>query len=174
MKKKKKECKKKRVYKSTKEKIQELKDKIEKLEINNIKSINNARDKVAREYIKELKEKATEAELKFAEIARKKHLNLEFQKRINIYDKNIITKFYIVDFCDVKNKLVFEIDGEYHNTEEQKLKDARRTRLITKEGYSVFRITNNEVFEGKITGFLYEAYLTKGIDITKSNCKTKK
>ncbi|RDC65211.1 methionine synthase [Adhaeribacter pallidiroseus] len=50
---------------------------------------------------------------------------------------------YIVDFICLKQKLVIEVDGEYH--EQQQEYDTLRTEFLQGLGYRVLRITNNEV-----------------------------
>lgn len=116
----------------------------------------------AEQFSKELRENATQAELHFLKIAEKKGLNLEFQVPINIYKKGGkkkgIDKFYIVDFLDRKNKLIFEIDGGYHNSPEQRKRDYYRTLDLKNLGYTVYRITNTEIFKGNTTAFLYRIY----------------
>lgn len=116
----------------------------------------------AEQFSKELRENATKAELHFMEVARKKGLNLEFQTPIYIYNgggkKNGVKNFYIVDFLDRKNKFVFEIDGKYHNSPEQRKRDYYRTLDLKKLGYTVYRITNEEIFSGNTTAFLYRIY----------------
>lgn len=52
---------------------------------------------------------------------------------------------YIADFYCHALKLVIEIDGGYHLTEEQKLLDAKRTNDIEFQGLKVMRFTNEEV-----------------------------
>ena len=52
---------------------------------------------------------------------------------------------YIADFYCHALKLVIEIDGGYHLTEEQKLLDAKRTNDIELQGLKVIRFTNEEI-----------------------------
>lgn len=121
---------------------------------------------VAVKYSKDIKLTETAAENKFYEIALKKKINLERQYRIDIYKKNkYFERFYFADFCDVKNKIVFEVDGGYHFTEEQIKKDEERDRNMRRMGYKVFRITNEDVMNGKSTQFLLNAYKSLGIRI---------
>lgn len=54
---------------------------------------------------------------------------------------------FIVDFYCHQYGLVIEIDGEYHNTEEQKLKDEERTKLLEFQNLKVLRFTNEEVMK---------------------------
>ena len=52
---------------------------------------------------------------------------------------------YIVDFLFRKSKIVVEIDGGYHFTEEQKINDTQRTIWLESQGYKVMRFTNEQV-----------------------------
>lgn len=53
--------------------------------------------------------------------------------------------FFIVDFYCAKLKLVIEVDGDTHYTDEGLLYDKRRTEILEKYGLSVVRFTNHEV-----------------------------
>lgn len=52
---------------------------------------------------------------------------------------------YIVDFYCAELKLVIEIDGDSHFTDEGKLYDEGRTRILEGYGLRVLRFTNDEV-----------------------------
>ena len=52
---------------------------------------------------------------------------------------------YIVDFLFRKSKIIVEIDGGYHFTEEQQKEDALRTDWLESKGYKVIRFTNERV-----------------------------
>ncbi len=52
---------------------------------------------------------------------------------------------YIADFICLKKKLVIEIDGGYHTSQEQRYNDSVRTDDIERMGYSVIRFTNEAV-----------------------------
>jgi len=52
---------------------------------------------------------------------------------------------YIADFVSLKNRLVIEVDGEYHQLPEQQMLDAERTKYFERKGYRVIRFTNYEV-----------------------------
>jgi very-short-patch-repair endonuclease len=52
---------------------------------------------------------------------------------------------YVADFYCHQLKLVIEIDGEYHQTLEQKKLDKERTANIEFQGLHVIRFTNDEV-----------------------------
>lgn len=47
---------------------------------------------------------------------------------------------YIPDYRSDKLKLIIEVDGDIHLTDEIKLKDRRKTELFEKSGYTVIRI----------------------------------
>jgi len=52
---------------------------------------------------------------------------------------------YIPAFTCLEKKLVVEVDGEYHNMEEQMKLDEIRTQILNKNGYRIIRFTNEEV-----------------------------
>ena len=52
---------------------------------------------------------------------------------------------YIADFVSLKNLLVIEVDGEYHQTAEQQLADQYRTDYLQGKGYHVIRFTNQQI-----------------------------
>ena len=52
---------------------------------------------------------------------------------------------YTVDFCCVAVKLIVEVDGEHHQTDEGRLHDQRRDRYLAEQGYEVLRIPGYEV-----------------------------
>ena len=52
---------------------------------------------------------------------------------------------YTADFCCVALKLIIEIDGEHHQTEEGRERDARRDRYLAERGFAVLRIPGYEV-----------------------------
>ncbi len=52
---------------------------------------------------------------------------------------------YIADFVCLSKKLVIEVDGEYHNTQEQQIADAQRTEAMNRIGFKVIRFHNDAV-----------------------------
>jgi very-short-patch-repair endonuclease len=52
---------------------------------------------------------------------------------------------YIVDFYCHEYRLVVEIDGDSHYTEEAQIKDQKRTAFLESKGLTVVRFTNREV-----------------------------
>ena len=45
----------------------------------------------------------------------------------------------------VKERLIIELDGDYHNQEEQKQKDEVRTEVLRLNGLKIIRFKNEEV-----------------------------
>lgn len=111
-----------------------------------IKEDNNTFYKrVANENRDKLLEKITGAEKQFYDFLSKFKIPLEKQKIIYLYKGDQIDKFYIADFQIKGTKVLIEIDGGYHTTPEQKIKDAYRTLLLENIGYRVLRYTNEEM-----------------------------
>ena len=54
---------------------------------------------------------------------------------------------YIADFVYRDVKLIIEIDGVTHSSDEEMAADQRRTRFLEDCGYRVIRFTNEAVFE---------------------------
>jgi 5-methyltetrahydrofolate--homocysteine methyltransferase len=52
---------------------------------------------------------------------------------------------YIADFICLKARLVIEVDGDTHGTDESPRLDAKRTEEIELKGYRVIRFWNHEV-----------------------------
>ena len=152
-------------------KLKELQEEID--ELKNAQH-NQGMEGAAKRIQKSLTREATVPELRFKDVAEKLGLNLKFQQRIDIFVGRRIKKFYFPDFLDRKNKIIFEVDGGYHFTEEQRKKDAKRTRDLCKAGYKVFRITNEEVMVGGTSAFLYKCYQTVGINLIEEKQKRKR
>jgi very-short-patch-repair endonuclease len=54
---------------------------------------------------------------------------------------------YIVDFACFEARLVIEVDGATHSTDEEIARDARRDAVLRSHGDTVLRFGNVEVFE---------------------------
>ena len=52
---------------------------------------------------------------------------------------------FIVDFYCHQVKLVIEVDGDYHNSNKQKIKDDERTKLLEFQDLTIIRFTNDQV-----------------------------
>ena len=96
---------------------------------------------------KYLRENMTNAELIFWNRVKNKQFNgLKFRRQHPIHK-------YIADFYCHKLKLIIEVDGDYHNTSEQKDYDILRTNDFNSLNIEVLRFKNSEV-ENDIEGVL--------------------
>ena len=88
---------------------------------------------------KNLRENMTNAELIFWNRVKNKQFHgLKFRRQHPIHK-------YIADFYCHKLKLIIEIDGDYHNTSEQKNYDILRTKDLNFQGIKILRFKNDEV-----------------------------
>lgn len=91
------------------------------------------------EKAKILREHMTEAELKLWNILRnRKMINLRFKPQHPI-------DIFIADFYCHSLKLVIEVDGGIHNTNDQREYDIGREAELLQWGIKVIRFTNDEV-----------------------------
>lgn len=95
-------------------------------------------------YVVENKKNATHAELIALDVLVKNNVEFEFQKPCVVFGK-----CYIMDFYLPKFGVCIEIDGEYHNSQEQLIKDKERANNLAKSGVLVVRFTNEEA-EGRV------------------------
>jgi len=90
-------------------------------------------------YAKENRRNKTEAEdVLWQEIRNRKINGCKFRRQHPIAG-------YIPDFVCLEKKLIVEIDGDYHNVEEQKKFDEARTEWLLEHNYKLIRFTNDEV-----------------------------
>ena len=61
------------------------------------------------------------------------------------FSRQKILGIYIVDFYSAQAKLVIELDGSGHYSEEGELYDKQRTELLSGYGLTVVRISNLEI-----------------------------
>ena len=52
---------------------------------------------------------------------------------------------YIADFCCLGTRLVIEVDGRQHTTDQALAYDKRRSAYLESQGFHVLRFTNGEV-----------------------------
>jgi very-short-patch-repair endonuclease len=87
-----------------------------------------------------LRKNMTDAERRLWSKVRRKQLKKhQFYRQKNIGD-------YIVDFYCPAGKLIIEIDGGQHYSEENILKDESRDRFMSDLGFKVLRFSNSDVF----------------------------
>lgn len=93
----------------------------------------------------------TEGEILFKHFCNKYNIRYKNQVPVIVGYKGFIIDFVITTTKNSKyknskkRKIAIEIDGEYHNTKEQKEKDAARTKTLRSATYYVFRLTNEDV-----------------------------
>ena len=77
-----------------------------------------------------------------------KHLWYDFLRYypVKIYKQRIIDNF-IADFYCHSARLVIELDGSQHYTNQGKAHDAARTEIFKKYGISVLRFSNKDIDE---------------------------
>ncbi|MFJ1321895.1 leucine--tRNA ligase [Capnocytophaga canis] len=90
------------------------------------------------EKAKDLRNNMTQAETILWEELKSKKLDDKFRRQHVIGD-------YIVDFVCLAKRLVVEVDGGYHNSENQQVLDKERTEILNELGFEVIRFTNEEV-----------------------------
>ncbi len=99
----------------------------------------------------ELRNNATEAEQRLWGRLRRRSLGgFKFSRQMSVGP-------FVCDFLCRERGLVVELDGGQHS--EQESQDGRRTAFLNREGLTVLRFWNNDVFEN-MDGVL-EAILTK-------------
>ena len=86
-----------------------------------------------------LREKMTKAETKlWFYLKNKKLKGFKFRRQHPLH-------LFIVDFYCHELGLIIEVDGAYHEEQEQIVEDKKRTELIKFQGLRVIRFTNKEV-----------------------------
>lgn len=83
----------------------------------------------------------------------------EFKRIKTIFQKPfyICGKIYFADCYLPFYHCIIEVDGGYHNTDKQKLKDQKRTIYLNSYGIKVIRITNQEAIDHmKVASILYQ------------------
>jgi len=53
---------------------------------------------------------------------------------------------YIADFASFDARLVIEVDGATHSTDDELARDLARTAALAAQGFAILRFTNHEVF----------------------------
>ena len=88
---------------------------------------------------RELRKNMTKAEQKlWQHLRQKKIMETKFRRQHPI-DR------FILDFYCHDARLVIEVDGGYHNDEDQQVYDEGRTQELMEMGLEIIRFTNNEV-----------------------------
>ena len=73
---------------------------------------------------------------------------------------------YVADFVCLPARLVIEVDGDTHGSDEAELKDAKRTEEIERAGYRVIRFWNDYVLnetDGGVVETILEALMNSAL-----------
>ncbi len=96
--------------------------------------------KQLKEFARENRKDSTAAEERLWQRLRNNQLGSKVRRQHVIED-------FIIDFAFLNEMLLIEVDGGYHNKEEQQKYDDMRTQVLEELGYKVVRVTNEEVEE---------------------------
>ncbi len=99
---------------------------------------NCANYDLLKENAKQMRKEPTEAEAAFWELVSGNGLDVKFRRQHIIGD-------YIVDFVCLEKNLVVEIDGGYHDDEQQQIDDNLRSKELKDYGFTILRLQNEEV-----------------------------
>ena len=105
-----------------------------------------------KEHARRMRNNPTEAEDFLWRQLKGKGLNTSFKRQCVILD-------YIADFYSPSANLIIEVDGGYHQTDEQQTLDEIREEKLKKQGYRILRFTNEQVL------FDIDRVLTKNKDM---------
>lgn len=91
-----------------------------------------------KEHAKEKRQFPTQAESLLWQYLRREDRAWRFKRQ------HIIGNF-IADFVSLEKALVIEVDGGYHQEDEQMERDEERTQALERMGFEMIRFTNEEV-----------------------------
>ncbi len=116
---------------------------------------------IARKVLKDrrrgLRQNATEAEtVLWKELRQLIKYDFKFRRQHNI-------GWYIADFYCSSAKLVIEVDGPIHDSEERKSYDAERTEYLKACGCKILRFKNDEVINttNEVVKIIFNALTTE-------------
>jgi len=113
----------------------------------NLVSLNSKKEltELAKNLCRDLRKQSTEAENFFWEAVRRKQISgKKFYRQYPIYyDITGKESFYIVDFYCRQEKLIIELDGQYHQYSLKK--DKERTEILKFLGLRILRFNNDEI-----------------------------
>ena len=93
----------------------------------------------SRPFVQELRQKQTPSKkILWQDLRARRLAGFKFRRQHPI-------ECFIVDFACLSEKLVIEIDGETHLSEEARIYDARRTQYLNRLGWHVLRFSNSDV-----------------------------
>jgi very-short-patch-repair endonuclease len=87
-----------------------------------------------------LRRNATKAERRLWQGLRRKEVaGFRFRRQVPLGG-------FIADFASFDARLVIEVDGATHWTDEELARDAARTAALAAQGFAILRLTNDELF----------------------------
>ena len=69
------------------------------------------------------------------------------------FRRQVILAGFIADFVCYDARMVVEVDGATHSTDQEIAHDAARSAVLAQQGYDILRFTNEDVF-GNLDGVL--------------------
>ena len=91
-----------------------------------------------KEHARRMRNNPTEAETFLWKQLKAQGLGEAFKRQCLILD-------FIADFYSPLANLIIEVDGEYHQAEEQQQLDKEREERLQAKGYNILRFTNEQV-----------------------------
>ena len=110
--------------------------------------VNKSIESISTKFRNKLISNATSSELLFKKFLDNNNISYSFQKVIFV-SVDCKQKFYIADFYFKKYNLIVELDGGYHYTNEQGLKDDERTINLRRSEYFILRFDNKRSLDSK-------------------------
>src|SRR5262245_24894262 len=96
---------------------------------------------MANERARYLRRNRTSAERRlWRELRQVKQIGCKFRQQVPI-------DHFIVDFACLSRRLIVEVDGGTHSTDEEIGRDARRERYLKEQGFRILRVWNADVRE---------------------------
>jgi very-short-patch-repair endonuclease len=87
-----------------------------------------------------LRRNATSAELRLWQALRRKRAD-GFRFR-----RQVVLGGFIADFVALDARLVIEVDGATHSTDEEIARDEARSKALAAQGFAILRFTNDDVY----------------------------
>jgi very-short-patch-repair endonuclease len=73
------------------------------------------------------------------------------------FRRQVILGGFIVDFASFDARLIVEVDGATHSTDQELARDVARTAALAAQGFAILRGTNDDVFRN-LDGVLETIY----------------
>ncbi len=79
------------------------------------------------------------------------------------FRRQVILGGYIADFACLEERMIVEVDGATHSTDEENARDAARSAALAAQGFDILRFANEDVY-GSLHGVL-ETIRTRLIEL---------